>query len=576
MILTVIGSLFASKGEAADVPLWRQGLAKAAVQLEQSEERKAARLDDREWRLRNLYFIIDKSGQKVLFAPNWAQEEVLFDFHPLKLVLKCRQIGLTTSECIEELDAALFTPNYRVGITAHNLDEAKDFFENKIKFAYDNLPEWLRQEKRGRTDTAQKLSFSNGSSIRVSTSLRSGTTQKFHLSEHGKICAKYPEKAKEIKAGSFNTVHVGQKITIESTAEGRGGDFYRLCCEAVKKMDAGKALGPLDFKFFFFPWWREPGYVMDPQYVEISMEMSAYFAELAKVGISLSAKQKAWYAGKAKLLSDAMKSEYPSTWQEAFAYSGNSVFPAKRLEAMERRTKSPIARGTLRQAGEKITFVEDPDGWLEIWEHPILTAHYVCGADISEGKQIDGQPNGDTNSGHVLKRGLVPVQAARFSPFCDPDEMGERMVLVAKYYGGNVPIAPERNSLGIATVIAIKRTEYEHVFMMPTADDSGKVTKKMGWITTNSSRPELVNDLVAAVRDGALAVNSAETVKQMCSFVRDESGKPQALQGELDDDVLGLGITYQLIKRTEPIPSTKGGSALEKLLAKKGKTPWDG
>ena len=40
---------------------------------------------------------------------------------------------------------------------------------------------------------AEHILFQHGSSIQVATSFRSGTVQRLHVSEHGKICAKYPE-----------------------------------------------------------------------------------------------------------------------------------------------------------------------------------------------------------------------------------------------------------------------------------------------------------------------------------------------------------------------------------------------
>ena len=86
--------------------------------------------------------------------------------------------------------------------------------------------------------------------------MRSSTLTNLHISEHGKICAKDPERAKEIKTGSLNTVHVGQKITIESTAEGREGDFYTFCRKAESIKDSGRKLSAVDFKFHFFPWYQ--------------------------------------------------------------------------------------------------------------------------------------------------------------------------------------------------------------------------------------------------------------------------------------------------------------------------------
>ena len=99
-------------------------------------------------------------------------------------------------------------------------------------------------------------------STRVSTSMRSGTLQYLHVSEFGKICAQYPEKAREIVTGALNTVEAGQFIVIESTAEGQEGAFYRMCEQARELAASGKTLSSLDLKFHFFPWWKEPAYAL--------------------------------------------------------------------------------------------------------------------------------------------------------------------------------------------------------------------------------------------------------------------------------------------------------------------------
>ena len=96
--------------------------------------------------------------------------------------------------------------------------------------------------------------------IRVSTGFRSGTYQRLLVSEFGKICAKSPDVAKEIVTGSLNTVSSDQVIAIESTAEGRSGYFYEYCQTAQAIQQSGRELTPMDMRFFFFPWFDEPGY----------------------------------------------------------------------------------------------------------------------------------------------------------------------------------------------------------------------------------------------------------------------------------------------------------------------------
>lgn len=60
------------------------------------EESKALDLlSNKLWRMSNLYYIKDKSGNKVLFKPNWAQLELMKP-HYLNIILKARQLGVTT------------------------------------------------------------------------------------------------------------------------------------------------------------------------------------------------------------------------------------------------------------------------------------------------------------------------------------------------------------------------------------------------------------------------------------------------------------------------------------------------
>ena len=73
------------------------------------------------------------------------------------------------------LDACLFNSNIRAGTIAHRLDDVRVIFRDKVKFVYDNLPEVLKLARPIIRDSADELVFANNRSIRVSTSMRSGT-----------------------------------------------------------------------------------------------------------------------------------------------------------------------------------------------------------------------------------------------------------------------------------------------------------------------------------------------------------------------------------------------------------------
>jgi hypothetical protein len=286
-------------------------------------------LADPIWRLNNLYYIKSPEGKRIKFQLNWAQKALLEGLHACNIVLKARQLGVTTFFCILLLDKVLWQDNVQAGIIAHTLADAQSIFQDKLKFAFDNIHPDLRQLFRAVGDSAKELSFAHGGIIRVGTSLRSSTLQYLHISEFGKICAKYPERAREIITGSLNTVHAGQSIFIESTAEGKEGAFYEIC----ERARLNPPVGPQDFKFFFFPWWKHPYYNQGVA-VEISSDLKDYFNKLALDGITLTDPQKWWYASKYAIQKDDMFREFPSRPEEAFAASQEGYWYASDIKAL--------------------------------------------------------------------------------------------------------------------------------------------------------------------------------------------------------------------------------------------------
>lgn len=291
---------------------------------------------DRRWRINNLYWIKDKHGQVVKFRMNAAQEQLLDELHTLNIILKARQLGFSTFILILALDCCLFNSNFEAGLIADTLTNAQNLLE-RIKFSYEHLPQELRERRPIEASNTTEVKFGNGSSVEVGVSLRSGTKNFLHISEYGKVCAKQPERAKEIKSGSLNTVAPGQLVFIESTAEGRAGDFFDKCQAAENAKMAGRALNILEYKFHFFPWYMDPTYRVDEP-VKLTPEEERYFDDLFKEqGLDLDEEQEWWYALKSREQGDEMWREFPTIPEEAFKAAKDGAYFAKNIAALRQR-----------------------------------------------------------------------------------------------------------------------------------------------------------------------------------------------------------------------------------------------
>ena len=290
------------------------------------------------WRIASgaLYKIKDKQKRIVPFIPNEAQMLLLELMHWRNVIPKARQRGFSTLIQLLALDTALFLPGSDCGVIAQDLETAQEIFADKIKLAYDNLPEVIKQMVPVTRDTTTRMAFANGSTVRVGVSMRGGTKNFVHVSEMGKIAAKYPDKAKEILTGVLPAIPNDGLVFVESTAEGRDGAFYDMTMAAKALADAGAKLQPLDFKLHFASWWDANEYELDPEGVVITDKDREYFEKIeAKIGRKIGSRKRAWYVTTCRALfagdQQLMFQEYPSTLEEAFSVSMEGTYYAQQL-----------------------------------------------------------------------------------------------------------------------------------------------------------------------------------------------------------------------------------------------------
>lgn len=292
------------------------------------------KLADPHWRLRNLYYIVDRNANVIPFRPNAAQESLLGNLHYRNVVLKARQRGFSSLIQLMGLDQALFNENYTAGIIAHTLDDASKFLD-RIEFAYNSLPGAIRSAVCVVKRNESTIRFSNGSRIDVDTSMRGGTLQFLHVSEFGKICAKYPDKAKEIMTGTLPALAPTGIGFIESTAEGHSGYFFDIVTAAQAKAQLGAKLNRLDFKFHFYSWWDEDEYRLPAESVTLTLDELAYCSEIeAALGTKLEPERWAWYWAQRRILGESMFQEHPSVPDEAFWHSVEGRYYTEQIKAV--------------------------------------------------------------------------------------------------------------------------------------------------------------------------------------------------------------------------------------------------
>lgn len=294
-------------------------------EVELSEEEQEfinTRLGSKLWRMNNLYTIRNKDGEKQLLKLNPSQMKVLTQYHHTrKIILKSRQQGISTLFLAYYLDDCLFKPGYQSGIQSYGQDEAEKLAD-RAQLMWEDMDENVKHIMGLKlvANNSKRMMFSNGSILKIGN-FRGDTLQGLHVSELGKIAKKYPEKAKELKTGAFQAVGKNNKISIESTAEGRFGLFYDMWVKAYNKSKSGKELNPLEFEAIFLSWLEDPDCTL-PAVDTLPENIVHYFDRIkAEYDIEATPEQMSWYASKYDELGEEIKQEYPTTPEEAFEQS---------------------------------------------------------------------------------------------------------------------------------------------------------------------------------------------------------------------------------------------------------------
>ena len=520
----------------------------------ESPEKVAIRLrlyDDFDYYAPNVLKIRTKESKIVPFKINEAQRrlaEVVNKQYAAEkkvrvIILKARQMGLSTWVGGRLFSRVSQRRARKAMVIAHEAKSTRALFDMTKRF-YDLCPPILQPQTKyasqnamtfGVLDSGYVVATAGGDSIG-----RGETLTHVHASE----LAFWPKSS---ALANFNGLMQSvpnapdTEVYIESTANGVSGLFYDTWMAAVR--------GTNGFIPVFLPWYIEPAY-RDPiprDFRRIPSEI-----ELAKK-FGLDNGQLAFRRRKVAETSLAMfQQEYPCTPEEAFLTTGRPVFNPDRLQSMtvEAREQftpgvSPDAIGAdqwpplARMALEGTVFAPHSRGELYCFRAHEEHETYFIGADVGAGI------NQDWSVAQVLDSQRRQVAVWRGQ--AEPDFFATVLYHLGNYYN-EAKVIVERNNHGILTnrvlVVDHGYTNYYTEVSFDKITDTE--TEHVGFLTSQKSKPLIIDKLRAEVREGTIEILDPVTLAEMKSFIVTSSGKMEAEKGCHDDTVMALALANHI------------------------------
>ena len=444
-----------------------------------------------------------RDGRLYALKPNAAQQAFEAERGAANIVLKARQMGMTTWIAGRFLLKTVTRPGTLTLLVAHTQDAAEEILRIVHRFV-EHLPTCLtngvlvtdRQNVRQIAFPKMDAQFRVVSAADRNAG-RGMTVQNLHCSE----VSRWPGDGAETLAGLRACLSpVGSEMVMESTPNGASGCFYD---EWMRAPETGVVR-------HFFPWWMEPGYraeeadedSLTDEELELMVE---HGLDLGQVGY-----RRRMLAQQGALA----RQEFAEDAERCFLVSGEMYFDR---EAVERR---------LAELGEPTE--RERNGRLEIYLPPVIGRRYVVAVDPA-----GGGADGDYSAMEVidLESGM---QCAEFAAHVGGIELAQQVASLARRYN-EAPVVVERNNHGAAVIVALGESVGYHELWV--ARDG-----QPGWLTTTLSRPAMLARMAAVVMEQAEALNSRGLLMECRSFVRLANGNVGARGGTHDDRVMAMAI----------------------------------
>jgi hypothetical protein len=447
--------------------------------------------------------IRDKQGRLAPLVLNRAQREYERCCRRRNIVLKARQLGITTYIAARFFLRTITRPGTLTVQVAHDQRAAEQIFRIVFRFL-ENLPGGFcgRVLRPSRANVRQIVFPALDSEYRVETAAdphagRGLTIQNLHCSE----VAMWPGGGESMAALRAAVPRNGE-IVLESTPNGAAGVFYQEWQNAAET----------GYVRHFFPWWWEEKYRAPGGGFELSEEERGLVERfgLDREQIAFRREVQANFGPRAR-------EEFAEDAQTCFRSSGECVFE---LELLEKQILE-VPPG----------FESRINGQVQIWNPFLSGRKYVIGVDPA-----GGGTDGDLACAQVIDR-ETGLQCAELLGHLRPEELAREVAKLGREYG-NAMVAVERNNHGHAVLACLTLQErYEPLYREGQRRDG-----EPGWLTTAASRPAMLENLAAVLRANPATLQSGRLLEQCRTFVRGREGRPEAASGSHDDAVMAMAI----------------------------------
>ena len=440
------------------------------------------------------------------------------------IILKARQQGLSTYTGGYLYYSVSQQKARKALVITHHADSTRALFDMTKRY-HEHCPPILKPHTK--YSSRRELSFDVlDSSYVVATAGgdsvgRGETLTHVHASE----LAFWPKSnAQDIWNGLTQAVPntAGTAIFIESTANGVTGTFHDLWVGAVN--------GTNGYVPVFIPWYVDPTYVED---VPKNFKRTPEEREMVKKykltnGQLMFRRRKVAQNGL-----DLWNQEYPAEPEMAFLTTGRPVFNPEQLQQCLKDANDVEDRLALEGDG----FVPNIRGELTTYrKHDAGETGYGLGADVAMGVR-----NGDWSVAQILDS--KKRQVATWRGQVHPDYFAEVLKALGEFYN-EAFIIVENNSHGILTCTRLgKDFAYPNFYTEVQVDKlTDRETVKLGFTTTSKTKPLIIDQLRAALREDELELNDKTTIRELMTYIVTENGAMEAEPSCFDDCVMALAL----------------------------------